>query len=329
MFSPNWVILYLCANKTYFLEIFRSIQQFQTGQKTVLTLGTFDGVHVGHRKIVDRLLAESKASGLKSVILTFFPHPRMVLQERSEIKLLNTLDERIALLEQSGLDALVIHPFDEAFSRLTAEAFVADVLVAQFNIGKIIIGYDHRFGRNRTANIVDLKAFGAKYGFEVEEIPAREIDDVSVSSTKIRNALLEGDVKLANQFLGYAYPLTGTVVHGKKLGRTIGYPTANMQVPETYKLVPKSGVYVSQSVIDGVHRFGMTNIGTNPTTDVTDHVKIETYFLDFDGDLYGKTITVSLLHRLRDELKFDTLDTLVAAIDDDARQTSQFIASLR
>lgn len=233
----------------------------------------------------------------------------MVLQEKSEIQLLNTLDEKISLLEETGLDNLIIHPFDEAFSRLTAEEFVAEILVDKFHISKIIIGHDHRFGRNRTANIDDLILFGETYGFEVEQISAQEIDEVSVSSTKIRNALLAGNVALANEYLGYPYGISGTVVEGKQLGRTIGFPTANIHIKEDYKLIPKLGVYIVKSILSGHLVYGMMNIGTRPTLHET-ALSIEVHFFDFDAALYGQTITVSILEYLRDERKFDSVSLL-------------------
>ena len=231
------------------MKVYNSIQSFTASAPTVVTIGTFDGVHLGHRKIIDNLISSSKEEGCESLILTFFPHPRMVLQGRNEISLLNTIDERSELLEDTGLENLVIHPFDSDFSQLSAEEFVRTVLVEGFGAKKIIIGHDHRFGRNRSADINDLVVFGSRYGFEVERISAEEINDVSVSSTKIRNALSAGDIELANSYLGYPYFLSGTVVKGKQLGRTIQFPTANLAVSADYKLVPAKGVYLVKSII--------------------------------------------------------------------------------
>lgn len=307
------------------MKIYRSINDFETtGKKTIVTLGTFDGVHIGHKKIIEKLLHAAEIQQCESLILTFFPHPRMVLQEKSEIKLLNTLNEKIKLLENTGLDNLIVHPFDEAFSRLTAEEFVSKILVDKFNIQKIIIGHDHRFGRNRTANIDDLIVFGEQYGFEVEQISAQEIDAVSVSSTKIRHALLDGQVALANQYLGYDYFLSGTIIHGKKLGRTIGYPTANIQIFEDYKLVPKIGVYIVKSIIDQKTVYGMMSIGTNPTVNGS-QLSTEVYFFDFNADLYGQNIEVSLLHYIRDEEKFGSIDLLKQALANDEIVSREFL----
>lgn len=284
-------------------------------------MGTFDGVHVGHTKIIERLL-NSSSEEEQSLILTFFPHPRMVLQKESDIKLLNTIEERTQLLEKAGLQNLIIHPFDQAFSRLTAEEFVKNILVDIFNIKKIIIGHDHRFGRNRTANIDDLILYGKEYGFDVVQISAQEIDEVSISSTKIRNALNEGKITLANEYLGYNYFFSGTVIHGKKLGRTIGFPTANLQIEETYKLIPAIGVYAVKCFVGSQKINGMLNIGTNPTVE-GQKLSIEVHLFDFDGDLYEQKITVELVQRIRDEQKFSSVDDLKAQLHKDAHFARQ------
>ncbi len=234
----------------------------------------------------------------------------MVLQKDSDIKLLNTINEKANILGQLGIDCLIVHPFTIEFSRLTATQFVRDNLVNKLGMKKIIIGYDHRFGRNRTANINDLRAFGSTLGFEVEEISAQEIDDVSVSSTKIRKALENGDVLVANQYLGYAYMLTGTIIKGRGLGRQIGFPTANLHIPETYKLIPKNGVYAVEALLNGKRVHGMMNIGFNPTVADDEQRSIEVNFFDFEADLYGQEIQVNVLHRLRNETKFESVEAL-------------------
>ncbi len=313
--------------KLFVLKLFHSINDFHSTKKTILTLGTFDGVHIGHKKILERINQNTENGKYESLVLTFFPHPRMVLQEKSEIKLLNTISEKSKLLEETGIENLVIHPFNESFSRLTAEEFVHSILVDQFHIQKIIIGHDHRFGRNRTANIDDLIAFGAEYGFEVEQISAQEIQDVSVSSTKIRKALNEGNMDLANDYLGYAYFLSGEVVKGKQLGRTIGFPTANIQIEEDYKLIPKNGVYAVKAIIDQKEVFGMMNIGFNPTVN-GEKQTIEVNLFDFDADIYGEKIEVSLLHYLRDEQKFGSVDLLKAQLNQDKINALDFISRI-
>ncbi len=310
--------------KTLALKIFHSINDFSSTKKTILTLGTFDGVHIGHKKILKKLTQNTENQKYESLVLTFFPHPRMVLQEHSDIKLLNTIDEKIDLLEKIGIENLVIHPFDEAFSRLTAEEFVSNILVDRFHIQKIVIGHDHRFGRNRTANIDDLIAYGKEYGFEVEQISVQEINDISVSSTKIRNALLEGDMALANDYLGYNYFLTGSIIQGKQLGRTIGFPTANLKIEENYKLIPQNGVYIVKSIIDGQSVFGMMNIGFNPTVDGQKQ-SIEIHYFDFNADLYNQKISVSILQRIRSEQKFESVDLLKEQLEKDKKTALAFL----
>ena len=309
------------------MKIFNSIKSFNTTKPTIVTIGTFDGVHLGHQKIVAQITKNAHALNCESLVLTFFPHPRMVLQESTEMKQLNTLNEKIALLDNLGIDNLVVHPFDKEFSRLTAEEFVKKVLVDVFKIKKIIIGHDHRFGRNRTATIDDLINFGKTYGFEVEQISAEEINEVSISSTKIRNALLEGNIELATNYLGYDYSLTGIIFKGKQLGRTIGYPTANITIEEDYKLIPNNGVYIAKSVLNGKTVFGMMNIGTRPTVDGTKQT-IEINFFDFKQDLYEKKITISLLHRMRSEQKFESIDALKNQLGKDKKTALAFIENL-
>ncbi|WP_396194482.1 bifunctional riboflavin kinase/FAD synthetase [Flavobacterium sp.] len=305
-----------------------SIHAFKPKNKTIVTIGTFDGVHLGHQKILEQIISAAKSSDSESLVLTFFPHPRMVLQEGSEMKQLNTLNEKISLLENLGIDNLVVHPFDKDFSRMTAEEFVKEVLVDTFHLKKIIIGYDHRFGRNRTADINDLKTFGETYGFEVEQITVKQINEVSISSTKIRTALAEGNIERANEYLGYPYSLTGLVTKGQQLGRTIGYPTANITLEEDYKLIPQNGVYVAQCVLNGQTVFGMMNIGHRPTVNGTNQT-IEIHFFDFNEDIYGQKITVSLLKRLRNEEKFPSLDSLKEQLNTDKTNAKSFIATLK
>ncbi|WP_298868856.1 bifunctional riboflavin kinase/FAD synthetase [uncultured Allomuricauda sp.] len=308
------------------METFKGISHFIDNTfQTAVTIGTFDGVHLGHSKILERLINNAKTSGLKATVLTFFPHPRMVLQKDTDIKLLNTLDEKMEKMDSLGLDYLIVHPFTKDFSRLSATEFVRDVLVNQLKTKKIIIGYDHRFGRNRNANIQDLMAFGATLDFEVEEIPAQEIDDVSVSSTKIRNALLEGNIETANSYLNYSYMLTGTIKKGKGLGKQFGFPTANLHIPEAYKLIPKNGVYVVKSTLNDKEYFGMMNIGFNPTVSGTEK-SIEINFFDFEGSLYDTKIQVNILHRIRDEHKFDSVEELREQLKKD-RKTSLTLIS--
>ena len=298
------------------MNLFNSISSFTPQKKTIVTIGTFDGVHVGHQKVLQKLHNLAIEKNAESVLLTFFPHPRMILQQDLDIKLLNTIEEKKQLISEFDIDHLIIHPFDIDFSRLTAEDFVKNVLVEQLNICSIIIGYDHRFGRNRTATIDDLIEFGEKYNFDVLQITAKEIDEIAISSTKIRNALLEGDIETANVFLGYKYSLTGLVVEGKKIGRTIQFPTANIQIDESYKLIPKEGVYIAQITLESQVYFGMMNIGTNPTISEGKQ-NIEVHIFNFNETIYHQNITICFLERIRDEQKYDSLEDLKNQLEKD------------
>ncbi|TBM98977.1 bifunctional riboflavin kinase/FAD synthetase [Hyunsoonleella flava] len=303
------------------------IEKYKSSASTIVTIGTFDGVHVGHQKIINRLIALGEKEGLKSVILTFFPHPRMVLQKDSNIKLINTIDERSEILDSLGLDYLLIKKFTKDFSRLSAEEFVKQVLVDRLNAKKVIIGYDHRFGRNRNADINDLIKYGEAFGFEVEEISAKDINDVAVSSTKIRKALSEGNIQKANRYLGYPFMLTGTVIKGKGIGKQLDYPTANIGINEAYKLIPKQGSYVVKTTIGKDTVFGMMNIGMNPTVS-GETESIEVHFFNFDSTIYGEKIQIDVLERIRDEQKFESVQALKDQLQKDKLFSLNFINNL-
>lgn len=309
------------------MNVFNSVQSFKSTQKTIVTLGTFDGMHIGHQAILNKLKLQKKIYGYKTLVLTFFPHPRMVLKTDHQILLLNTIDERVKLIDHFGIDHLVVQEFTQDFANLSAEEFVKTVLVDQFNIGKIIIGYDHRFGKNRSADIHDLIEFGKKYHFDVEQISAEELNDVSVSSTKIRNALNVGNVALAKTYLGYPYMVSGKVVSGKQLGRTIGYPTANIQVAEDYKLIPAIGVYVVGVTVKGADYYGMLSVGTNPTVGGTEKT-IEVYIFDFNETIYDEEITVRFLTKIRDEEHFGSIDLLIEALKNDEVFSRNFLMNM-
>ena len=319
--------MYFCKKNNITLRIFNSINDFTATKKTIVTLGTFDGVHIGHNAILDKICKAAQQEGLESVILTFFPHPRLIVSNNYDIKLLNTIEEKSVLLEKKGIQNFIIHPFDKTFSELSPREFVSQVLVEKLNIHKIIIGHDHRFGKDRAADFNDLINFGKEFGFEVEEISAQQINEVSVSSTKIRNSLLEGNVVLANEYLGYPYVLTGNVVKGNQLGRTINFPTANIEIPEEYKLIPKIGVYVVTVDVNNDTVFGMMNIGVKPTLG-ENKLSIEVHLLDFDKDIYNQKIQVKVLERLRDEQKFDSFDALKSQLEKDKQNTIQYFENL-
>lgn len=297
---------------------------YNNSNATIVTIGTFDGVHIGHQKIIKRLVDIAHKKHLNSVVLTFFPHPRMVLQNNNDIKLLNTIEERETILSDLGLDYLVVKTFTKEFANLSAEEFVKNILVDKLNAKHIIIGYDHRFGKGRSANIDDLKSFGKQYDFEVEEISVQDIEDVSVSSTKIRNALNDGEVITANTYLGYDFYITGKVAKGKGLGRKIGFPTANIEIAEDYKLIPKNGVYVIKTSIENKLVYGMMNIGMNPTVNGTKKT-IEAHFFNFNNDIYNQTLKIEFVARLRDEQKFESVELLKKQLKLDEKNAKVFI----
>ena len=299
------------------MKVYSSIDEFKHVKNAVVTTGTFDGVHLGHQKIISRLNDVAKAEQGETVLLTFFPHPRMVLfPDDNELKLISTQSEKIELLEKFGVEHLIIHPFSKDFSRLTSIEFVRNILVNQLGTRKLVIGYNHHFGRNREGSFEHLKEFGPVYGFDVEEIPAKDIDNIEVSSTKIRNALLAGNIPVATSYLGHYYSISGKVVQGKMNGRTIGFPTANIHVEDRYKLIPKDGVYAVKVIAEGMQYKGMMNIGNNPTVEGKGR-SIEVNIFNFDNDIYGKEITVSFEVKLRDEIKFESLDALKKQLSQD------------
>jgi riboflavin kinase/FMN adenylyltransferase len=284
-------------------------------------------VHVGHQKIIKRLVKIAKKKNFQAVVLTFFPHPRMVLQKDADIKLINSIDEKYKLLEERGINHLVVEKFTSDFSRLTAQEFVSEILIKKLKTKHIIIGYDHHFGRNRAANINDLREFGKIYDFKVTEISAKEIKKVAVSSTKIREALSKGDVALANSFLGYNFMISGRVIKGKGLGKTLEFPTANLKVEEDYKLIPKTGSYVIKTQFNNKLLYGMMNIGKNPTVNGK-KLSIEMHLFDFSEDIYDKKFTIKLIDRLREEKKFNSLKELKEQLNKDKLKSISIIKSL-
>ncbi len=297
------------------MKVYYDIQAFEGVEKPIATIGTFDGVHLGHKKIISRLLEIKRQQGGETLIFTFDPHPRSILfPEQKDLKLITSTDEKIGLLEKMGIDHVLVFPFTAEFSGISADSYVRDFLVKQLNIKTLVIGYDHRFGNNREGNIETLIKYSKELNFGVEEIPAQDIDNINISSTRIRKALEEGDIKTANTYLGYTYFFEGIVVKGKQLGRTIACPTANIEIKETLKLIPQIGVYAVFVTIEGVVYKGMMSIGMNPTTDTDGLIKLEVNIFDFDRDIYGSRIKVQVVERLRNEEKFSNLEELKARL---------------
>ncbi len=302
------------------MKVIYDIAEFKPEKPVILTQGTFDGVHFGHQKILRQVVDEALQIGGVSVLLTFYPHPRLVLYpDDNELKLLSTIEEKVDLVSALGIDYLIIMPFTQELSRLRADEFVRDILVEKLHLTKLIIGYDHRFGRNREGGMQEMVLFSETYGFELEEIPAQDISESIVSSTKIRQALLNGEVHQAGKYLGTAYVLRGKVEEGMQRGTTIGYPTANIRVNSSYKLIPKNGVYAVWVYIDEKKFEGMLNIGYNPTFD-DKKWSVEVHLFDFNQNVYHKEITVAFVSRTRDEQKFDDLQSLINQLKEDEKE---------
>lgn len=314
------------------MKIYRNIEDFIPIDNAVVTIGTFDGVHIGHQKILNVLKNCAKEIHGETVLLTFFPHPRVVLNPGDEnLRLINTIDEKIHRLAKSGIDHLIITPFTHEFSQQTPEEYIREILINKIGTKRIVIGYDHRFGKDRSGSFKDLLHFAPVFGYGVEEIAEQDINDVAVSSTKIREALIKGQVETANSYLGYPFELTGTVIKGNQIGRDIGFPTANIDIPETYKLIPAYGIYAVEVAIvkpepansteytieEDVFAYkGMGYIGTRPTVNGNTR-SIEVNLIDFNEDLYGKTLRVKILHFIRHDIRYDTLEEMQKQIADD------------
>ena len=292
------------------MKVYNHIDEFTAVKNAVVTIGTFDGVHIGHRKIISGIKEIADSIGGETVILTFFPHPRMILHPEDEsLKLITTITEKAALMEDLGIDHLIITPFSRDFSNQTAESYIRDVLVNKIGTKKIVIGYDHRFGKDRQGGLEDLQRLGPVYGFDVVEIPEQDINEVAISSTRIRNALLNGEIDLANSFLGYPFFITGTVIRGDQIGRQLGYPTANIVVEEKYKLIPTDGIFAVTVTVAGNQYKGMAYIGSRPTVNGLTR-NIEVNIFDFDQEIYNQAIRMEFHHYVRGDVKFASLDEL-------------------
>lgn len=289
----------------------------------VISLGMFDGVHRGHLEVLEKVKNIAKEKGYISGVFSFWPHPRKVLESDFNLHQLNTLEERVEFLGGQSIDLLVLQKFDEEFRNLSAEDFIEQILVKKLNVKYIIVGYDHHFGKNKTGNFEVLKSMGEKFNFEVEQVDEFSHHQKKISSTKIRNLLKEGKIQEANDMLGYFYSVSGEVIHGKKIGRTIGYPTANINVDET-KLLPKKGAYIVEVWLKGNFYKGMLSIGTNPTVG-GERVTVEVYILDFKGDIYGENITIKFREFLHEEIKFESLEKLMEQLDKDKEKTEKFL----
>lgn len=300
------------------MEIVKDIENWHFKGEGIVTIGTFDGVHFGHKKILNRLNEIKTDKNQKTIVFTFSPHPRSVLfPEQNDLQILTSDKEKIRLIDSLGIDVLIIYPFTKEFAQIEPLKFIKEILVEKLGLKKLVIGYDHKFGKDRKGDINTFKTQAPNFGFEVEEIPVQEINELNVSSTRIRKALFEGDVKLAKAYLGHSYVVNGEVIHGKKLGRTIGYPTANLLIKDKDKLIPKNGVYFVKVNVSGHFYYGMMNIGTNPTTDTDLKLKAEVNIFNFNEDIYGTEIEVSFLDRIRNEEKFESLQELINAIKKD------------
>ena len=310
------------------MKLYRHLDEFHKVANAVVTIGTFDGVHFGHRKIISRLTEVARQTHGESVILTFFPHPRMILNpEDVNLKLISTIREKASLLEQLGVDHLIITPFTRDFSNLSAETYIRQILVEKIGTRKIIIGYDHHFGKDRQGNLQQLQEFAGEYAYEVEEIPEQDIRDVAVSSTKIREALINGDVQTANEFLGYSFSLFGQVIKGDQIGRTLGFPTANLLIEENYKLIPGDGIYAVRVRIDNEPETynGMAYIGNRPTINGMSR-NIEVNIFDFDRDIYRQYITMEFIYFIRGDIRFENIEKLKVQISEDKQSAVNLLS---
>ncbi|MBG15800.1 MAG: riboflavin biosynthesis protein RibF [Crocinitomicaceae bacterium] len=305
------------------MKVHYSIDTYKNIKNPVITVGTFDGVHIGHQTIIKRINKIAENCQGESVLLTFDPHPRkVILNDNSSLKLINTIDEKINLLEKYGLDHLVIHPFTKEFSRISPTEYVRDLLVNQLNAHHLVIGYDHQFGRNREGNLDLLNELSPLYGFKIDEISAQEINAIKISSTKIRNAIYDGDIQKTNNYLGHRFTLSGTVREGEKIGRTIGFPTANIDISDFDKIKPSEGVYAVKVNANNSTYNGMMNIGTRPTLNKKENItSYEVHIFNFNQNIYNQKITVEFIDRIREEKKFDDINALKLQLIDDQKKS--------
>ena len=310
------------------MDIIHGIQNYSSPSKSILTTGTFDGVHIGHQKIINTLVKDAKQKKLRANLLTFFPHPRMILKSNTKIKLIDTLNEKEAILRKLGIDNLIIHPFSLEFSKLSAIEYVKDILVGKFKINSLYTGHNHRFGKNKEASVDDMILFGKKYGFEVLTVPAENISSTTVSSTKIRDAIINSNFKKAKKFLGRDYELNGIVAKGKGLGKTISFPTANLEIKEPYKLIPSKGVYLVRVNYKNKFYEGMMNIGTRPTINGINQTQ-EVHLFNFNENIYGEYLRVHFLKKIRDEKKFNSIEDLKNQLNQDRDNCKRSLSTFK
>ncbi len=299
------------------MKIYHSVDEFSAVRRAVVTVGTFDGVHAGHRRILQRVKDIASQDHGQVVVLCFFPHPRMVLNPgQKPVKMLNTTEEKSLLMDECGVDHLIIHPFSIEFSKMTPEQFIKQILIEKFGVYKLVTGYDHRFGAGRSGSFHDLVELASSFGFEVEQIPQEDIDEAAVSSTRIRNLLKEGEIEKANSLLCSEYMISGEVMKGDQLGRELGFPTANLDIPD-YKLLPAEGVYICRTMHDGMDKLGLLSIGTRPTVTQSQAVTTEVYIHEFSQEIYGEQLNVRALHRIRGNVKFENVEALRSQMNKD------------
>ena len=317
------IFIIFAKAKFLLLKIIKNLQNYNEKTSLALSIGMFDGVHFGHQSIINQLNTVAKNKNLESAILTFWPHPRIIFNPEDDLKLLNTIEEKTYFLEKHGIQHLFLQEFNEEFRNLTGEEFVKQILVDKLNVKYLIIGHDHTFGKNKSGDFALLKKMAPEFGFEVHQVEAVNFHEKNISSTQIRNALSAGNVKEANEMLGYVYSVSGKVIHGKKIGRTIGYPTANIEV-DSLKILPKKGAYIVDVFVKNQHLKGMLSIGTNPTVDGK-NLTVEVYILDFNEAIYGEEISVNFREFLHEEIKFESLEKLIERLDEDKRLTEDFL----
>lgn len=310
--------------------VVRNSPDFRIEVPTVVTIGTFDGVHLGHQKILNRLAEIKAQTGLRTLVLTFDPHPRKLLfPAQKDLKLLTSIPERLERLRQMDVDVTVVYPFNQSFAETDSAYYIEKVLLQQLQVKYLVIGHDHRFGRNRSGNFAILQDYANRGHFQLEEIPAQDLDQIAISSSKIRKALEEGNLEQANRFLGHPFFITGLVVKGKQLGRQLGYPTANLLLQDPEKIVPAKGVYFVEVLLQNKSHYGMMSVGVNPTTDHDQGLKLEVHVFDFEGDLYNRHLTVKFLKQLRQEERFNSLQDLQEQLKRDEETCMNLLAELK